>query len=79
MVLVGNKADLMEKREVAQEEANQLVKAWGNCMYLETSAKECSNVNEAFLALLRSIIADKQRKFEKTAKPEPVKTCCIIC
>lgn len=79
MVLVGNKADLLEAREVMPEEANQLVEAWGNCVYLETSAKQCSNVNEAFLTLLRSIIVDKKHKLEKAKKPEPVKTCCIIC
>lgn len=47
LALVGNKADLLDKRVVASEEANQFAKSQG-IMYIETSAKMGHNVKNLF-------------------------------
>ncbi|KAJ9446317.1 Ras-related protein Rab-1A [Diplonema papillatum] len=69
MLLVGNKADLCEKRAVSEEEVWDVVASLGFADYTETSAKTDRNVNEAFrttaakgLAVWseRKLIADKQ-------------------
>lgn len=80
MVLIGNKTDLEEaSRRVFKEEVVALVKGWGNCVYLETSAKEKLNVAEAYTTLLRKIIEEKRKVLEKTGARETNKSCsCAI-
>ena len=45
-VLIGNKSDLAEKRQVSIEEANTLAESM-KCKYYEASAKTGENINEA--------------------------------
>ncbi|MBN3286759.1 RAB43 protein, partial [Polyodon spathula] len=47
-LLVGNKSDLTERREVQFEEAQALASQFDLFDTVETSAKDCSNVEEAF-------------------------------
>eukprot|EP00002_Diphylleia_rotans_P015221 TRINITY_DN2948_c0_g2_i2.p1 TRINITY_DN2948_c0_g2~~TRINITY_DN2948_c0_g2_i2.p1 ORF type:complete len:130 (-),score=38.46 TRINITY_DN2948_c0_g2_i2:945-1334(-) len=54
IVLAGNKADLADKRKVETEEA-QLYAEENGIMYMETSAKTASNVNELFVAIARKL------------------------
>lgn len=56
ILLIGNKCDLQEKREVSTEEAVELAKAQG-LTYMETSAKTAHNVEAAFLDTARAILA----------------------
>lgn len=50
IVLVGNKSDLDEsKRQVTYEEADRFAKENGIALFLETSAKSASNVEEVFV------------------------------
>lgn len=51
-ILVGNKADLGDRREVDQELAMEFA-AINNIPYIETSVIGRSNINEAFLELVR--------------------------
>ena len=44
-LLVGNKADLTDKRQVSQEEAQERATSWG-VPYVETSAKTRENVDK---------------------------------
>jgi len=55
IILVGNKCDLEEEREVGRDQGALLARSWGNCSFLETSAKAKVNVNEIFVDLVRQI------------------------
>merc|ERR1712137_540867 len=61
MVLVGNKCDLEEERQVTTVEGQDLAKSFG-CPIYETSAKARINVEEAFYELVREIRKDNQSK-----------------
>ncbi|XP_036362297.1 ras-related protein Ral-A isoform X1 [Octopus sinensis] len=50
-LLVGNKADLEDKRQVSADEASQRAVQW-NVSYVETSAKTRANVDKVFYNLL---------------------------
>lgn len=56
IVLVGNKSDLEEDREVSRARAFAVSQAWGNTPYYETSARRRANVNEVFVDVCRQII-----------------------
>eukprot|EP01130_Rhizamoeba_saxonica_P006573 TRINITY_DN2619_c0_g1_i2.p1 TRINITY_DN2619_c0_g1~~TRINITY_DN2619_c0_g1_i2.p1 ORF type:complete len:132 (-),score=40.61 TRINITY_DN2619_c0_g1_i2:51-446(-) len=79
MVVVGNKCDLNEEREVENSELMELGKTF-KCPVFEGSAKARINVEESFIEVVREIIknnsastssgpsANKRRK--KTALPK---------
>lgn len=54
LILVGNKNDLVDQRQVTTEEAVALAKKF-SAAYIETSAKTGENVTAAFYDLLREI------------------------
>lgn len=54
MVVVANKADLEHERQVGTHEGQALAKHFG-CPFIETSAKQRMNVDEAFHNLVREI------------------------
>lgn len=53
-VLVGNKSDKVDERQVTADEAKELADHY-NVRFLETSAKDCKNVEEAFIMMAREI------------------------
>ena len=65
MVLVGNKCDLRQRRTIEFEYGQCQAQKYG-IPYIETSAKERTNVDEAFYDLVRII-----RKSRRTTKPAP--------
>lgn len=54
VVLVGNKCDLEDSREVAYEEAEEYARQHGMA-FIETSALDSTNVEMAFLQTITSI------------------------
>lgn len=62
-MLIGNKCDLESKRQVTAEDAKTLAKDYG-MEYLETSASEEVNIDNAFRIMARQIL-DKATKSPK--------------
>nr|CDS27765.1 RAB14 member RAS oncogene family [Hymenolepis microstoma] len=59
MMMIGNKSDLEEQRDVSYEDAKQLADD-NNLMFLECSAKSGENVEEVFLETARKIYQNVQ-------------------
>jgi len=66
-LLVGNKADLIEKKVVDFNEAKEFAESL-SISFLETSAKSAQNVEEAFLTMTRQI---KERVSRSHDGPKP--------
>lgn len=73
VILVGNKIDLKEKRQISTEEGQKLAKAFG-CQFIESSAKSRTNVDEAF-----ELLALEVRKWKsKGGTTSKDKKDCIL-
>ncbi|KAI7801076.1 ras-related protein Rab-30 [Triplophysa rosa] len=59
-ILVGNKIDLADKREVHRQRAEEFAEAQ-SMLYLETSAKESDNVEKLFLDLACELIREAKQ------------------
>ncbi|KFK43983.1 hypothetical protein AALP_AA1G199500 [Arabis alpina] len=76
VVLVGNKSDLRQSREVKEEEGKTLAELEG-LYFLETSALENQNVEEAFLSmigrihevLIQKMVSDNKSNGDGTVVP----------
>ena len=77
MVLVGNKCDLTEERQVSMVEGLDLAKSFG-CPHYETSAKGRINVEEAFYQLVREIRMDNLKNNPSASKKGKKKTCALL-
>ena len=66
MILVGNKQDLQNDREISIDEAKALAELWG-IEYIEISAKTNFRVNELFEKLAQDIVKYKYPKPKKRA------------
>lgn len=69
-MLVGNKSDCEDKRKVTFDEGKELAGRY-NIQFLETSAKNTTNVTEAFHKLSKEI---KGKVVPKKATPTGVKS-----
>ncbi|KAG2457053.1 RAB30 protein, partial [Polypterus senegalus] len=71
-VLVGNKIDLAEKREVSRQKAEEFAETQ-SMHYLETSAKESDNVEKLFLDLACELISEAKQNMllNNVASPLP--------
>lgn len=74
-ILVGNKNDLTDQRQVSPEEGKELADHY-NIWFLETSAKESTNVEEAFTLMTKEIksrVVLDPKKPQAGAKPTGTK------
>eukprot|EP01088_Endostelium_zonatum_P000981 TRINITY_DN11257_c0_g1_i1.p1 TRINITY_DN11257_c0_g1~~TRINITY_DN11257_c0_g1_i1.p1 ORF type:complete len:195 (-),score=47.53 TRINITY_DN11257_c0_g1_i1:114-698(-) len=72
IVLVGNKKDLEEDREVGYEEGKQLASRFGS-EFLEASAKTPINVSEAFYTLVKGINKWREKHPTQAPRVQPIK------
>jgi Ras-related protein Rab-8A len=74
IVLIGNKSDLIDKRQVSTDEGQSLADSQ-RIHFLETSAKTGDNIKEAFEYLFNLVCASMEKKimqFEKTIGIVPI-------
>jgi GTPase KRas protein len=81
IVLVGNKIDLEEYREVSTQEGQELAKQLG-VPFFETSAKTKTNVVEPYAQLVREIdkweAAKRKQSEDKLKKPKQKSRRCTL-
>nr|XP_019968964.1 PREDICTED: ras-related protein Rap-2a-like [Paralichthys olivaceus] len=70
VVLVGNKVDLEDEREVSPSEGQALAEDWG-CPFMETSAKSKTMVDELFAEIVRQM--------DFCPLPDRREACCPAC
>jgi len=68
-MLVGNKCDKTNEREVTKEEGAALARQFG-CEFIETSAKTALNVERLFMNLVRAL---RQTRNIEPGTPGPTK------
>ncbi|XP_065182142.1 ras-related protein Ral-A-like [Sycon ciliatum] len=78
-LLVGNKCDLDDKRQVSTKDAQDRATHWG-VPYVETSAKTKHNVDKVFYDLMREIRARKAAEGDDGVAPKKKKKKgkCVI-
>ena len=64
LILIGNKSDLKDKRQISTEEGENKAKEM-NVAYLETSALNCDNVDKAFDLLIQEITKKMKKEIEE--------------
>lgn len=73
VIVVANKCDLEYERQVGMNEGRDLAKHFG-CKFIETSAKQRINVDEAFTNLVREI-----RKYNRVRLTRDWGILFLIC
>jgi len=85
-ILVGNKSDKTQEREVSREDGALLARRLG-CEFLETSARTAHNVERLFSTLVRTLRNNRDGLQAETvtaptapvtAAPKPKKKCVIL-
>jgi small GTP-binding protein len=72
LIIVGNKCDLLEQRQVTTESGKEFSQRHG-IIFLETSAKDNTNIDSAFQELTKKLI-----EVESTATPVGVSKRVVI-
>ena len=70
-ILVGNKCDMESERKVTIEQGKDFAAQYG-MKFFETSAKESTNVSDAFIAMTKEIIKNSNKKGTANPKKENV-------
>jgi len=87
MLVVGNKCDIPEReRIIMQDKAKRVSEEW-HAMFMETSATEKYQVEEAFDALIEAALKYKEgckyhsrklRAVKKVVKTKATKSCLLM-
>jgi Ras-related protein Rab-1A len=83
IIVIGNKSDLEDKRVIRWEDGSELARSL-DFKFIETSAKDSRNVEEAFLSMARDIKSmvgtkipvEDCRNRTISGTPVPKKSCC---
>ena len=70
-ILVGNKSDKVEERQVSYDQGKEFADSYG-MKFIETSAKNATNVEDAFVTMTKEIVNIKKQQKEinnKDTKP----------
>nr|ACO14611.1 Ras-related protein Rab-8A [Caligus clemensi] len=67
-MILGNKCDMNDRRNVTKEKGEELAIEYG-IKFMETSAKSSINVEEAFFTLARDIKAKMEKRLEASNPP----------
>jgi Ras-related protein Rab-8A len=67
-MVLGNKCDITDRRQVSKERGEQLAIEYG-IKFMETSAKSSINVEEAFFTLARDIKNKMEKRLKDAANP----------
>lgn len=69
-MILGNKCDMNDRRQVSKERGEELAIEYG-IKFMETSAKASINVEEAFFTLARDIKCKMEKRLEAQNPPRP--------
>ena len=79
IILVGNKIDLEDKRQVTKEEGENMAEEYG-LMHFECSAKTGENIHESFNELLKKTVENFSKVVDniqlRKSKKKNKKNCC---
>lgn len=70
-ILIGNKSDLLEARQVSFDQGKELADTYG-MKFIETSAKSSTNVENAFITMTEDIIESKMKSTKEKPKQQNV-------
>ena len=70
IILIGNKADLEEKREVPTEKGKAFFKDHNLSLFLETSAKTGFNVQEIFINSAKMLYEEHNKTKSRISRPD---------
>jgi GTPase SAR1 family protein len=68
-ILVGNKCDLGDKREVTTQEGQDLADFYG-MTFIEASAKDTINISESFFTMAKGVVEKMTRNQDATRENE---------
>lgn len=74
--IFGFQVDLEHQREVSKHEGSALAQLWG-CSFIETSAKNRTNVNDVFAEVVREMNS-RPSKNKKSYCCSCTPSCCIL-
>jgi len=77
IVIVGNKKDLTEDREVESLEGETLAEKWG-CKYHETSARSGTNIHPVFRDIVRLMRTQDEKRREGRGPRRLGRKCVIL-
>ena len=76
IILIGNKSDLNDQREISEEEGRNKAEEL-NFSFFETSATEKKNIDEVFDEMIKQILKrEEELKNEKENEPQKKGGCC---
>jgi small GTP-binding protein len=77
IILVGNKSDLENQRQVSKKEGEEKARQWG-AVYYETSAKNDILCNEPFIECSRQLLKKDIGSSKKEVNKSSGGCCCVV-